>query len=191
MKDFMRRFLTVFFLCGLLLSGGCAQQPPVPRTLNLTEERLGALIARRFPYRSTLLEVLDVQLRSPRLTLDAPGNRIDTSLALEVSGALLRKTYRGTLDLSYGLRFEAQDGTVRMSDVQLRQCTVEGAPEALQRLLGKLGNTLMKSQLQEYVLYQLKPEDLQAVNGAGYRPGVLRVVPGGLSLTLEPTVPAQ
>lgn len=62
MKDFMRRFLSVFFLCGLLLSGGGAQQPPVPRTLNLTEERLGALIARRFPYRSTLLEVLDVQL---------------------------------------------------------------------------------------------------------------------------------
>ena len=35
-------------------------------------------------------------------------------------------------------------------------------------------------------LYTLRPKDIEAVEGRGYRPSEIRVVPGGLFVTLMP-----
>jgi hypothetical protein len=49
-----------------------------------------------------------------------------------------------------------------------------------------VGGLLTEKLLQNFVVHQLKPEDLQLATGLSYQPGALTVVPGGLQLQLNP-----
>lgn len=188
----MRRLTLHALLAGFcLLLSACALQPPGPRSLIVSEQQLAQAIAAQFPFDSTMLEVMDVVVKTPRITLDATTNRINTSFDLEVSptsvlGLIIDKTYKGGIDMSYGLRFEPADNSVRMTDVRVSRFTMEGTPDKLKRPLEKLGPSLAQRVLKDFTLYRLRAEDLQAVEGWGYKPGVFKVVPGGLSITLEP-----
>lgn len=188
----MRRTFLIALLASIVaLLAACALQPPTPKTIVVSEARLAQLISSQFPFNSEMLDVLDIDVSAPRITLDPLNNRINTSLDLNVAGNSLaglftRKEYRGGIDLSYGLRFEPSDGSVRMSDVRVHKLSVEGTPEIMQRRIERLGAPLAQKLLKDYVLYKVRPEDLQAVEGWGYAPGPFRIDPAGLSITLDP-----
>ena len=188
----MRRFPLIALLSSMaILLAGCALQPPAPKTIAVSEARLAQLISAQFPFKSEMLEILDVELSTPRITLDPINNRINTSLELSVAGnsvvgLFTRKEYRGGMDLSYGLRFEPSDGSVRLSDVRVHKLSVEGAPDVLRRPIEKLGAPLAQKFLKDYPLYKVRPEDLQAAKGWGYAHGAFRIEPTGLSITLDP-----
>ncbi|MFT3849588.1 MAG: hypothetical protein QM739_13255 [Propionivibrio sp.] len=186
-----RTFPMTVLIAVLALLTSCAALPPSPKTLYVSEARIAQMISGQFPFNSEMLKVLDVVVSTPRITLDPANNRINTSLDIDVAGndilgAFTDKRYKGVLDLSYGLRFEPKDATVRLTDVNVRQFDVEGAPKAMRRYLEKLGAPLAQKLLSDYVLYKVHPEDLQAAKGWGYKPGTFRVEPAGLSLTLDP-----
>ncbi|WP_263770564.1 hypothetical protein [Propionivibrio soli] len=183
--------LNSLLLAATALLASCAIVPPAPRTVSVSEARLAQMIGSQFPFNSEMLEVLDVNVSAPRITLDPVNNRINTSFDLGVSGQgliglLTTKTYQGAMDLSYGLRFEPSDYTVRMTDVRVSRFSVEGAPEVLKRPIEKLGAPLAKKLLKDYALYKLQPEDLQATEGWMYKPASFRIEPTGLSITLDP-----
>lgn len=182
---------TVLSIFVATLLSACALQPPAPKTLHVSEAKLVQMISSQFPFNSELLEVLDVDISAPRISLDPVANRINTSLDLNVGGSglaglLTTKKYHGGVDLSYGLRFEPSDRTVRLSDVKIHKLTVDGAPDNLQRPVQRLGATLAQKLLKDYVLYTVRPEDLQASQQWGYKPGAFRIEPTGLSITLDP-----
>ena len=180
------------FLIGIAaLLAACALQPPAPKTIIVSEARLAQLISSQFPFNSEMLDVLDIDVSAPRITLDPVNNRINTSLDLTVAGNSIvglftRKEYHGGIDLSYGLRFEPSDGTVRLSDVRVHRLSVDGTPEILKRHIERLGAPLAQKLLKDYLLYKVRPEDLQAAQGWGYAPGAFRIDPAGLSITLDP-----
>jgi hypothetical protein len=170
---------------------GCAALKPQPKNLMISEQRLAALIASQFPFNSKMLEVLDVGVSSPKISFDAANNRINTALDLNVVGSgivglLTKRDYKGNLDLSYGLRFEPKDNTVRMTDVKLNRLQVDGAPELMQRPISRLGVALAQKLLSDQVLYTVNAQDLEAAKGWGYKPGAFKIAPGGLAITLDP-----
>ena len=186
-----RAFLTTLLIGTLALLSSCATLPPPAKTISVTEARLAQLIGSQFPFDSEMLEVLDVIVSAPRITLDPDNNRINTAFDINVAGNSIlglftSKTYKGVLDLSYGLRFEPKDATVRLTDVRVRRLDVDGTPSAMRRPIEKLGAPLAQKLLKDYVLYKVRPEDLKAAQGWGYKPGAFRVEPTGLSITLDP-----
>ena len=136
----MRRPLLVLSTSLLAISLiGCAALRPQPKTINISQERLMQLIAGQFPFNSKMLEVFDVGVSSPKISFDATNNRIYTSLDLNIAGSgivglLTKREYKGGIDLSYGLRFEPSDNSVRMTDVKLNKLNVDGAPDLMERL---------------------------------------------------------
>ena len=188
----MRRpFLTSLLIGFLALLSSCATLPPPPKTISVTEARLAQLISSQFPFNSEMLEVLDVVVSTPRISLDPLNNRINTALDIDVAGNSIlglftSKTYKGALDLSYGLRFEPRDATVRLTDVRVHRLDIDGTPSVMRRSIEKLGTPLAQKLLKDYVLYKVRPEDLQAAQGWGYMPGAFKVEATGLSLTLDP-----
>lgn len=188
----MCRVFRKTLLIGLLaLLTACATLPPPPKTISVSEARLAQMIASQFPFNSEMLEVLDVVVSTPRISLDPANNRINTSLDINVAGNSLLglftdKRYKGALDMSYGLRFEPKDATVRLTDVRVHRLDIDGAPSAMRRPIEKLGAPLAQKLLKDYAIYKVRPEDLQAAQGWGYKPGAFRVEPSGLSLTLDP-----
>ena len=188
----MRRPLLLTLLAGLVaLLSACAIAPPAPRTITVSEAELAQLIGTQFPFNSQALELLDVNVSAPRIVLDSAANRINTSLDLGVAGdgilgLFTSKSYKGGIDLSYGLRFEPKDSSVRMTDVRVLGFRVDGAPSLMQRPLSRLGGVLAQELLNDYVLYRLRPEELKANEGWSYRPARFSIAPDGLQIVLEP-----
>ncbi len=184
---FHRRRLLALAGWSALALAGCAALRPGPRTVDISQEKLLQLIAGQFPFNNRYLDLFDVSLNSPRLRLIPAENRIGTELGYAIGARLLgSRTYEGKLNLSYGLRFEPSDGTVRLSQVRVEGFEVPGVPQAYASRANQLGGLLAAAVLQDFVVHRLKPEDLKAASGWGYQPGALQVVPGGLQLQLNP-----
>lgn len=169
-----------------LLLGGCAV---VPRSITLSEAELQAQLARRFPLQRSVLDLLDLQLSDPRLQLDAASNRLATELTLRGVERRSGRSLQGRLALDYALRFEPADASVRLVQPRVRSLQLEPAPATPSRrveMLQQMGIALAERALADLVLYQVSDERLRALRSAGYRPGVLRVTPAGLEITIEP-----
>jgi hypothetical protein len=188
----MRRFALLAIIAtaaSLLL--GCAALKPQPKTLMISESKLQQLISGQFPFNSKMLEVLDVGVSSPKISFDAANNRINTALDLNVVGSgivglLTKREYKGGIDLSYGLRFEPSDNSVRMTDVKVGRLSVDGAPQLMERPISRLGVALAQKLLSDQVLYKVSTQDMEAAKGWGYKPSAFKIAPGGLAITLEP-----
>lgn len=188
----MRRPLLVLSTSLLAISLiGCAALRPQPKTINISQERLMQLIAGQFPFNSKMLEVFDVGVSSPKISFDATNNRIYTSLDLNIAGSgivglLTKREYKGGIDLSYGLRFEPSDNSVRMTDVKLNKLNVDGAPDLMERPLSRLGAALAQKLLSDQVLYKVSDKDMEAAKGWGYKPAAFKIGAAGLAITLDP-----
>ena len=84
---------------GALWLAGCAALLG-PRTVEIPEARLQQVLARQFPLRSRVLELFDINVAAPRLTLLPETNRVATEFDLAIGDRLLKTPYQGTLALS-------------------------------------------------------------------------------------------
>jgi hypothetical protein len=173
------------WLLAVLLLAGCATVLG-PRTIVISEGELQGLIAKRFPFSNRLLDVLDVDVSLPRVSLRRDTERIAVQLQVRTNDRLLRQPYAGTLALTCGVRFEPKDNTVRLTDVRVERFDIDGAPPNVQRVLSPIGQIVTEQLLEGRVIYTLRPKDLDAVEGRGYRPGGIRVTSRGVEITLEP-----
>ena len=181
----IRRNLLVLCSATLLL-GACAAVLG-PRNIEVSQQRLQELVSRRFPVSKRYLELFDVTVSSPRMTLLPEANRIATQLDVNASDRLLRRPLNGSLDLNYALRFEPADNTVRLTDVRVDSFLIGDAPGSLQNQLNRIGRLLAEELLDGQVVHTLRPEDVKSAQGRGYQPGELKVTPRGLVLTLNPS----
>ncbi|CAN5159224.1 hypothetical protein BH11PSE9_BH11PSE9_38220 [soil metagenome] len=182
---FSARFRLSIAALVLLMLGACATIVG-PRTVYVTEAQLQALLSSQFPFKNRFLELLDVTVSTPRVTLLPQANRIQTDFEIATSDRILRQPYHGSLSLTYGVRFEPADNTIRLADVHVERFKIDGAPPQWQRQIDRLGGLLAEQALNGRVIHTLRPKDIEAVQGRGYRPGALRVTPEGLAITLEP-----
>lgn len=172
---------------GTLGLSGCAALKPGPRTVEIPEHRLVEAIAHQFPRSNRYLDLFDVTLSSPKVRLMPEVNRIGTQVDFAIGTPLVEtRTQRGTLSLSYGLRLDPVDNTVRLDAVRMESLSMPDMPHGQAERIQRMGGKLVEGLLPDLVVYRLKPEDLRTVQGWGYRPGALRVVPGGLELQLDP-----
>lgn len=157
------------------------------RQVDISEARLLALISKQFPFKRRYLELFEISLIEPRLRLMPEENRIGTRLDYSASTVLNSgRPLAGQMELSYGLRYEPSDQTVRLDQVRLEGFQVAGLPANQAQRLRGAGMQMAEKMLLDLVVHRFKPEELRTVEGLGYQPGVLKVVPGGLRLQLDP-----
>jgi uncharacterized protein YkuJ len=180
-----RRHLLPGLLAAAALLGACAVAHG-PRTVEVSQAQLDQWIARRFPHNQRVLEIFDVSVSAPRLRLLPDSNRVATEFDVLSTDRLLRSKHSGVLALSYGLRFEPTDSTVRATQVRVERLQIDGAPAPLQRHFERLGALVAEQALDDQVMHTLRPQDVEVVQGRGYTPSELRVTPRGLLVTLQP-----
>lgn len=174
-------------LVGTAVLTACSGMRSGPRQVDISEARLLAMVAQQFPVQKKYLELFEVSLSEPKLRLMPEDNRIGTRLNYSAGTVLNSKSpWSGQLELSYSLRYEPSDQTVRLDQVRLEGFQVAGVPAAYAQQLRGAGTQMAETLLQDLVVHRFKPEDLRTVEGLGYQPGVLKVVPGGLRLQLDP-----
>jgi hypothetical protein len=173
-------------LGALALLAGCAALGPGPRQLTLSEDRLQALLAARFPDSRRLLGMMELRLENPRLRLLPQHNRLSTQLDYVVTVALPgARPQRGSLSLSYGLRYKADDHTLRLDQLRLDALAQGGAPPPHEGELRRLAELVLNQLLRDQEIHRFKPEEIASAERLGYRPGAITVLPGSVRLEME------
>jgi hypothetical protein len=93
---------------------------------------------------------------------------------------------------SSGLRYEPADATVRLVRAQHEHLAIEGLPSLLASSVNRWGGLLASELLDGLVVHLVEQRLLDQASRLGLRPGVLKVTPSGVAVTLEPirTVPS-
>lgn len=171
--------------CLTLLLHGCASLWG-PRTVEISRDELLRKLGQRFPTTQRVMGVLDVEAASPTLTLQPEHNRVMTGIALTARDLLRGGTYQGDIQLSFGLRYEPQDLSLRLTQLKVERMSFPGLPAAYERALTRLGAGLAESTLQDYTVHRFKPEDLRRADRLGYEVGEIAVTATGLAVQLRP-----
>ncbi len=153
----------------------------------VSQQRLNELVARSFPVTRPLVGGLaDLTLSSPRLGLLPASNRIATAFDLGLAERIAGTRYSGGIDLDYGLRFDMQEGAVRMADVRVNRLAIDQLPRAQQQLVSRYAPGIAEQLLQNMVLYRLPAEQMALARNLGWTGAALRVLPEGLRIDMGP-----
>lgn len=168
-----------------LTLGGCASLLG-PRTVEISQGELLEKLSGQFPLTQRVLNVLDVQALTPRLTLHPDTNRVTATIPLVAKDVLRQRPQPGEVALSFGLRFEPQDLSIRLRDPRVESARLQGLPDPLQQGLTRLAAWMANERLNNQVVHRLKPEDLRSADRMGYVVHDLRVTASGLAVDLRP-----
>jgi hypothetical protein len=158
------------------------------RVVAIPQDELARILDTQFPLDSRLMDVVDVQVDAPRLTLLPERNRLATELDVVTSERLYGRAYRGQITLDYGLRYDGPTQAIRLTEVRVNKLELEDGPAdaAMPPTLNRLGSLLAEQMLNDLAVYRFTAEEAEALRRTGYAPGRLVVTARGLEITLLP-----
>jgi hypothetical protein len=168
--------LTLLSACGSLLG---------PRDVNLPVERMQISLDRKFPVHHRVLEVFDVDLTRPRLTLVPDSERVVLGMDAAMRPRFGGGTWNGALTMSGRLAIDHLRNAVTLQDARLDQFYLDRLDSDTQKQLSRVANLLMQRLLGDVVLYNFKPEDLRLA-GVQFTPTSVKVGSQALVVHLEP-----
>ncbi len=157
-----------------------------PRTVEISKAELLGKIGQQFPMRNTVLDLFDVSCATPRLTLQPEANRVLADVDLIARDKLFGKQYEGVLWMSFGLRYEPRDQTIRLQNVTVDKVALKNLPASYEKHLTKLGAWMGEERLQNYVVHRFTPDDLQKADKHGLTVTNIRITQKGLAVVLAP-----
>lgn len=150
------------------------------------QQDLQNAIATQFPRKLRYMEMFDVNLSNPRLSLDAAKNRVITTVDAQIDNKLLMsKPVTGTLALSSALKYDAAARAVRLDAPAVDKVDIAGVPAQYGPQLNAIGNSAAEQILKDYPLYTFKPEQLE-MNGKRFEPGAITVLRDGIKVEVKP-----
>ena len=175
--------LTACWLLPLILLSlaGCAGFGG-PRNVSLSLDQLQTQLERQFPRQQRLLEVVDLTIARPVLRLLPERNRVATDLDLSATERLSGRTARGSLALDYALRYEASDGSVRLSQVRVQDVRLDLGSGPLSPSGVRIGGLLAERLLDDFALYRVDAERLKLLQTLGITAADIVVTARGIDL---------
>lgn len=178
----------LLIICTAATLAACASLNSMlaPSTVEITREELLKKLGQQFPMRNQVMDVFDVTANSPRLTMQPDANRVLADIDLSATDRWFKRQYQGSLWLSFGLRYEPRDQTIRLANVTIDKVSVQGLPDTYQRQLTKLGGWLTEDRLQDYVVHRFTPEELRRADEHGLTVADIKITQRGLAIKLAP-----
>ncbi|WP_081768820.1 DUF1439 domain-containing protein [Herbaspirillum sp. RV1423] len=174
--------------CGALAASGASWAAYNIWTNEYTfpQQDLQSAIATQFPRKLRYMEMFDVNLSNPRLTLDQAANRLTTVVDARIDNKLLMsKPVVGTLSLSSALKYDAASRAVRLDSPAVEKVDIAGVPALYAAQINAIGNAAAEQILKDYPIYTFKPEQLE-MNGKHFEPGTITVLNDGIKVEIKP-----
>jgi hypothetical protein len=179
----------VLAACALLSS--CASFGG-PRKVEVPLHKLQAGLERRFPVDHRLMELFNIRLSRPMLSVQPGADRIALALEASVSPPFARDAWTGSQAFygraagrapGPGWRPRAGGGG-RAPPPPLDQLTI-GAGAEVERQLTRVANSLVDTVVRDMPVYTFNPDDLRYA-GVQFIPTRIETTRSGLLVTLEP-----
>ncbi|MEJ7931649.1 DUF1439 domain-containing protein [Ramlibacter sp. AN1015] len=178
-----RRLVTAALLCmpGPLLA---TTDDPRPRH-KVPAAELHQALTSRFPVRVGVPGLIFVEVSAPRLHLLPARNRLGAGLQADIVSASGRLP-PGDLDVTFSLRYEGADRTLRAHQMTLLDLRWPGMPPEWTGLVRDALSTMGGDTVGEIVLHTFSSSELALPETMGFQPGRLTVVGDGLVVEFEP-----
>jgi hypothetical protein len=182
----MRTRTTAFFLilCFSLLLAACAGFMG-PREVDLPLYRLQEALNRKFPFNNRYLDLLDIHIANPQLSLQPGTNRLSVMLDADASPPFLGQSWKGRFALSGALRYDSGRNAIMLADPRVENVAFDGVDPTYNRQLAKVGSLIAEQLLKDTPLYTFRPEDLR-YGGTSFIPTQIVAKASGLVVTFEP-----
>jgi hypothetical protein len=171
--------------CAAWLLAACATLMG-PREVEIPVARLQEAIAGKFPFNNRYLELLDIYVTNPKVSLQPETNRIVTSMDTSIAPQFLNRSWQGNLAVSGNLKFDPARNALVLADPRVEQFAVDGLDGAYANQIRKVGSLLAEQLLKDAPLYTFKPEDLR-YGGTYFTLSKITTKPNSLVVTFEPT----
>lgn len=186
-----RQGMVGIWALALLVLSGCSSVSGLTglmgsRTVEISRDQLMSKLGQQFPMKNQVLDVFEVTAMTPRLTLQPDNNRVLADLDIAAKDRLFQKSYQGSLWLSFGLRYEPRDNTIRLQQVTIDKVSLQGLPASYERHLTRLGAWLAEDRLQNFVVHRLTAEQLAQADKHGLTVSDVKITPKGLGVMLQP-----
>ena len=172
-------------LAALALLTGCASLVGT-HDIDIGESQLNLLLARQFPMERKVMEVIDLNITNPQIALIPQGNRVATELDVTALDRLFGSTAMGHVKLDYGLRFQASDHTIRMTQVRVRELTLSSGSSNLRGASQRIGGLVAENALENLVLYRMKPAQADEMDRLDLVASPITVTAQGLHMSVAP-----
>ena len=169
----------------LAVLSGCASLIGT-HDVDISESQLGVLMARQFPMERKVMEVIDLNITNPVLTLIPQSNRVGTELDVTAIDRVFGSTALGHVRLDYALRFQPSDHTIRMTQVRVRELTLSSGSSNLHGTAQRIGGLVAESALENLVLYRMKPAQADEMDRLNLVASPITVTPQGLHMSVSP-----
>ena len=175
------RFRLAAMLAGATLLSSCASVLG-PRQIELPLHKLQSSLDKRFPTNERLLDIFDVQLTRPQLSLVPDQDRVALAVDASVAPPFAR-AWAGNVAFSGRLYIDPGRAAVMMAEPRVDRLQL-GNPDA-ERRLARVANTLIDTVARDMPVYAFDQRDLRYA-GVQFVPTRIQTTRTGLVVTLEP-----
>lgn len=164
----------------ITLLAACASGP---RTFNISAEELQNRASTELSIPITVLQIFDIYLSNPVITLDAGTERLLAQLDTSIGNPLSDKPLHGKINISGTLYYDAASRAITLANSRIESLDISdsGLEENYRQLFNQLAVKLGEGLLDNMVLYTLTPEELKI--GV---PRDFRIIGNNLQVTLLP-----
>ena len=171
-------------LMTLTLLCACASWLP-PQEIEVPLSRLQKSVQENFPFNARYLEVFDVTLTNPQLSLQPAADRLVLGLNARVKPPLIKTPWQGELMVSGGSRIDPVRRAVVLTEPRLENIKLDTATANYTSRLARLGTQLAEDLLADKVLYTFAP-DAFVVAGQRFVPTRITTRKNSLVVSFEP-----
>jgi hypothetical protein len=182
MKSWLRPVVSLF---ALLLLASCASLLG-PRDVTIPLSTLQEKIAGRFPFNSRYLELLDITVSNPHVSLQPATNRILTSMDAAFLPPFTNKSWTGSFAVSGQLQFDPARNALVLAQPRVENLTVNGLDSPYARQITRIGSFLAEQLLTDIPLYTFQPGELR-YGGTAFTPSKITALADALVVTLAPS----
>lgn len=156
-----------------------------PRDIPVPLDKLQSQLNLRYPSQSRYLDVFDVTLGQPKITLLPEQNRIQFDIAITIAPPFTSKRLQSFVSLSGGLKIDNVRKGIMLVEPKVENLKLDGVDAIMGRQFSKLGNYALERMFQETPVYRFKDEDL-LVAGVQFVPTSIAIQAQGLVIHVEP-----
>jgi hypothetical protein len=156
-----------------------------PRSVTLTTGDIERLVEKQFPVDKRMMEIFDVNIKAPRISLLPERNRLGAVVDVRAKSILFVGSWQGQLKFDSALRWNPSDQTVRLNQVRVQDLVIDSADPLTRSAAERLGAAVAERLLEDMSLYTLPPERAAQLSAQGLRPAGVLVTSKGVQVNFE------
>jgi hypothetical protein len=185
-----RRFLrAIAALCGAASLAAplaaCASTtfPFIPDSYTFSQKQVQDAVARKFPYRRTMSQVIELALANPLVGFQPEANRLTVRIDAHMESPFLQQPVDGVFTLSSRLEYDSASHAVVLRAPSVERVDVAGDARQYRQQIEAAGALVATQLLEGYPIYTFKPEQLQFA-GVNFEPGTITILTNGIRVQI-------